>query len=125
MASCRLNLDSLLRIYHCRLVRKMYFLLFNIAILFTNICATEIIVSYVVHPKGYRTRSNSRYQRTSELANYSVSHDFAFGEQLLDNCALFNTITIDSLRFPLFALLFISPLWKLLSLKLFVLISVD
>ena len=41
------------------------------------------------------------------------------------NCAPFNTITIYSLCFPQVALLFISLLWKLLSLELFNLISVD
>ena len=41
------------------------------------------------------------------------------------DCASFITTTIDSLYFPLVALFFISPLWKLLLLELFNLISID
>ena len=127
---------------YCRLPIKMYFLLFNVTILFISICATVIVGTSVVHPKRCRTGSNSIYQSASELARFlKIDRPFLvlanlpiiqFPMTLLlvntswtISCAHFITITIDSPYFPLVALLFIAPLWRLLSIVLFNLISVD
>ena len=109
----------------CRLPKRMYFLLFNIAILFTNICATAIKGAEVVHSKIYRTESKSVYQRASEpasffkidrpffaLANFLIIQflmiQLLVYNSWIINSALFNKITIDSLNFCQVALLFIS-----------------
>ena len=81
-------------------------------------------------PKSIRTGQFSQERsvlfRSFKSFSYSVSIDSAIGNiSWIANCAHFITITIDSQCFPLVALLFISPLWKLLSLELFNLISVD
>ena len=126
----------LVAVNYRRLPKKMYFLLFNIAILFINICATAIVGTYVLHTKGCRTGLNSKYQKASNgpvffkidrpflvLANFPITWSSMIlllinTFHILINCTLFITVTINSLYFPLVVLLFISPPWKLLLFKL-------
>ena len=75
--------------------------------------------------------SQSASDTLAALSRCCKSFDYSVSTALISvntswiiNCAHF-TITIDSPYFPLVALVFISPLWKLLLLELFNLISVD
>ena len=81
-------------------------------------------------PKCIRTGQFSQDRSAlspSKSSNYSVSHysRLLVNTSSIISCTHFITITIDSPYFPLVALLSISPLWRLLSLELFNLTSVD
>ena len=79
--------------------KKTYFLLFNIAISFINICDTAIVITYVIHIKDCWTQSNSMYLKVSELTSFkdyllflifanlpiTLSPMTAIGQHLLNN----------------------------------------
>ena len=89
--------------------KNTYFLLFNIAILFTNNLKIDRPLLVFANLPIIQL----------PMTLLQINTSWIFG------CALLITTTIDSLYFPLIALFFISSLWKLLSLELFNLISVD
>ena len=74
----------------------------------------------------YSLNTLAALSRSRKFFDYSVSMTLlSVNTSWIINCAHLITLTIDSTCFPLGALLFISPLWKLLLLELFNFISID